>query len=119
MQLHGNESESYISELKARGISVMKAFKVKTRDDIISAERCCADCILLDSGSGSGKTFDWSLIKGINRDFFLAGGLTAENVSDAVRTLRPFAVDASSCLEKNGFKDRKLTEAFVQAVRTA
>ena len=73
--------------------------------------------MLLDSGSGSGETFDWSLIKNVGRDFFLAGGLTADNAADAVEKLRPYGVDASSCLETDGFKDFEKMKAFAEAVR--
>ena len=73
--------------------------------------------MLLDSGQGSGETFDWSLIGGIKREYFLAGGLTADNASEAIKMLRPYAVDASSCLEVDGFKDFDKMNAFAQAVR--
>ena len=116
-QLHGNESEDYAAELRRHGIPVIRAFKVSSEADIEAAKRSCADYILLDSGSGSGETFDWSLIQNVGRDFFLAGGLTAENVGEAVKKLRPFAVDASSCLETDGFKDFDKMKAFAEAVR--
>ena len=116
-QLHGNESEDYVAELKSRGIPVIRAFKVSCEADVAAARNTCADYVLLDSGSGSGETFDWSLIKNVGRDYFLAGGLTAENVGEAVKMLSPFAVDASSCLETDGFKDFTKMRAFAEAVR--
>ena len=116
-QLHGNESEKYAAELKAQGITVIRAFRVSSEADIAEAKSSCADYILLDSGSGSGETFDWSLIDELNRDFFLAGGLTADNAAEAVRRLNPYAVDASSCLETDGFKDFAKMKAFAEAVR--
>ena len=118
-QLHGSESEDYISELKAMSIPVIKAFQVSSEADIAAARSSCADFVLLDSGGGSGETFDWSLIKAVGRNYFLAGGLTADNVADAVKKLRPYAVDASSCLETEGFKDFEKMRAFAEAVRTA
>lgn len=116
-QLHGDESGEYISELQKRGITVIKAFKVKNVSDAEKAEQCRADIVLLDSGSGSGEVFDWSLIKTVRRDYFLAGGLNEKNVSDAIKTLHPFAVDASSCIETNGFKDLEKAQRFVAAIR--
>ena len=77
------------------------------------------DMVLLDSGKGSGQTFDWSLIGSIKRPYLLAGGITAENAGQAIRQLRPFGVDASSCLETDGFKDIAKMKAFAQAVRAA
>ena len=119
VQLHGSESEDFISELKSRGIPVIKAFQVGAAEDIAAAERSCADMVLLDSGKGSGQTFDWSLVGSIKRPYLLAGGVTAENAAQAIRQLRPFGVDASSCLETDGFKDIAKMKAFAQAVRAA
>ncbi|MBR1432134.1 phosphoribosylanthranilate isomerase [Ruminococcus sp.] len=119
VQLHGSESEDFVSELKSRGIPVIKAFQVGAAEDIAAAERSCADMVLLDSGKGSGQTFDWSLIGSIKRPYLLAGGITAENAAQAIRQLRPFGVDASSCLETDGFKDIAKMKAFAQAVRAA
>ncbi|WP_037280172.1 phosphoribosylanthranilate isomerase [Ruminococcus flavefaciens] len=117
VQLHGSESEDYAAELKERGIPVIRAFKVSSEADIAAARSTCADYVLLDSGSGSGETFDWSLIKNVGRDFFLAGGLTADNAAEAVEKLRPYGVDASSCLETDDFKDFEKMKAFAEAVR--
>ena len=118
-QLHGSESEEYAAELKERGITVIRAFRVSSESDIAAARSSCVDFVLLDSGGGSGETFDWSLIKAVGRNYFLAGGLTADNVAEAVKKLRPYAVDASSCLETEGFKDFEKMRAFAEAVRTA
>ena len=119
VQLHGSESEDFVSELKSRGIPVIKAFQVGAAEDIAAAERSCADMVLLDSGKGSGQTFDWSLVGSIKRPYLLAGGITAENAAQAIKQLRPFGVDASSCLETDGFKDIAKMKAFAQAVRAA
>lgn len=117
VQLHGDESEDYAAELKRLGIYVIRAFRVRSEADVRAAESSCADHVLLDSGQGSGETFDWSLIGSISREYFLAGGLTAENAAEAVRELKPYAVDASSCLEADGFKDFEKMRAFAEAVR--
>ena len=119
VQLHGSESEDFVSELKSLGIPVIKAFQVSSAEDIAAAESSCADMVLLDSGKGSGQTFDWSLIGSIRRPYLLAGGITAENAAQAIRRLRPYGVDASSCLETDGFKDFAKMTAFAQAVREA
>ncbi|WP_297960215.1 phosphoribosylanthranilate isomerase [uncultured Ruminococcus sp.] len=119
VQLHGDETEKEIRELKGLGISVIKAFRIGSAADIAAAESSCADMVLLDSGSGSGVTFDWSIIGSMKRPYLLAGGLTAHNAEEAVRRLRPFGVDASSCLETDGFKDLEKMRAFAEAVRAA
>ena len=117
-QLHGNENEEYIRELKAvTNKKVIKAYRVEQAEDLYDVESCCADYVLLDSGAGSGDTFDWNLIKTIKRPFFLAGGLHPNNVESAVKKVHPFAVDVSSGIETNGIKDREKMEAFVSGVR--
>lgn len=117
-QLHGSESEEYIKELKTRsGKLVFKAFKVKCIDDIKNASCSFADYVLLDAGMGDGKTFDWSLLKEMKRDYFLAGGLNVDNINEAVETLRPFGVDVSSGIETDGVKDKDKMLSFVQIVR--
>ncbi|MBQ5990624.1 MAG: phosphoribosylanthranilate isomerase [Oscillospiraceae bacterium] len=116
-QLHGNEPEELVKRLQENGVPVIRAFQIKSEDDVKKAETSCADHILLDSGKGSGLTFDWSLLKAVNRPYFLAGGLDPENVSRAVTELHPYAVDTSSGLETDGFKDRDKMIAFAEAVR--
>lgn len=118
VQLHGNENEEYITALrKAAPCPIIKAFRIESNADIITANNSSADYVLLDSGGGTGTVFDHSLIQGITRPYFLAGGLTPENVVTAVKQLAPFAVDASSSLETDGFKDINKMTAFVKAVR--
>ena len=106
IQLHGNEDDGYITAIKEMtGLPVIKMVKPVSESDIIAARHCVADLILLDSGTGTGKVFDWSLIRDLDRDYILAGGLTPDNVSDAVKRLKPFAVDVSSGVETDGSKD--------------
>ena len=93
-QLHGNESEEYIHSLRFRtGGELIKAFSIKTREDVEKAKKSSADYILLDHGKGgTGESFDWSLIRNMDRPYFLAGGLNAENVEQAMEpmfTTRP------------------------------
>ena len=117
-QLHGNEDDDYITLLRERtGKPVIKAFRIRTEQDALRAEKSKADMILLDAGAGEGRTFDWSLLKEINRPYFLAGGLDPENVVDAVKALKPYAVDVSTGIETNGVKDREKMTAFAGAVR--
>ena len=68
-------------------------------------------------GMGSGETFDWSAVAGVKREFFLAGGLNANNVAAAIQALHPFGVDVSSGIETEGVKDLTKMAAFVAAVR--
>ena len=118
-QLHGQEDESYIRELKkVTDKPVIKAFSVKTAEDIEKALQSPADYILLDQGSGgTGKTFDWSLIPEIKRPFFLAGGIGESNLEQAIREIRPYAVDLSSSVETEKWKDPEKIRRVVDIVR--
>ena len=117
-QLHGNETEEYIQTLrKYVECTIIQAFLIRSKADIEIANDSSADYVLLDSGGGCGKTFDWSLLQEIKRPYFLAGGLTPQNVSKAIKQLKPYAVDASSSLETDGYKDKEKMKAFVNAVR--
>ena len=117
-QLHGNEGNSYIEKLKKHiNTTVIKAFQIKSGEDIAEAQNSAADYVLLDSGKGSGQIFNWELIKSINRPYFLAGGLDTENIQSAIRSNLPFAVDVSSGIETDGKKDLDKMTAFVNAVR--
>lgn len=117
-QLHGNEDDAYIKNL--RGLSnkpIIKAFRVHAVDNIAIAEKSSADFILIDAGAGDGKTFDWTLIKNLRREYFLAGGLNPDNVGDAIKMLNPFAVDVSSGIETDGRKDFTKMATFAEVVR--
>ena len=117
-QLHGSEDEDYIKNLRELSdMPIIKAIKVGSREDIEKAEKSSADMILLDSGAGSGKTFDWELLKGIKRPYFLAGGLDPGNLPEVIENIKPYGVDASSALETDGFKDRDKMAAFANAAR--
>ena len=117
-QLHGGEDEEYIKKLRALSDKpIIKAFLLKSEIDAERAEKSTADYILVDSGTGTGKSFDWELLKNISRPYFLAGGLCCENISQAITALDPYAVDVSSGIETNGCKDKNKMAAFVAAVR--
>lgn len=118
VQLHGGEAEDDIARLRRlTDRPIIKAFRIETAYDIKAANQSTADYILLDSGAGTGTVFDWSLVNSIGRPYFLAGGLDADNVADAVKALRPFAVDVSSGIETDGLKDKAKMAAFIAAVR--
>ena len=119
IQLHGAESERYIGKLRTlTDKPVIKAVSVQNEGDAQKWADTSADYLLLDSkGGGTGQNFNWNLIGKINKPFFLAGGLDAGNISEAIRKTKPFAVDVSSGVETNGFKDPvKITE-FIRRVR--
>ncbi|MBK5201077.1 MAG: phosphoribosylanthranilate isomerase [Spirochaetaceae bacterium] len=103
IQLHGNENQQYISQLRERvNIEIIKALRVNnsTIYDFKSASY-----LLLDSGGGSGKTFDWTSVPKLKKPFFLAGGISIDNMSEAIESFNPYALDISSSVETNGFKD--------------
>ncbi|MBR3514760.1 MAG: phosphoribosylanthranilate isomerase [Lachnospiraceae bacterium] len=119
IQLHGQEDAQYIRTLRQHTKKpIIKAFKITSAEDVQMANESIADYVLLDSGTGTGKTFDHSLIEGIDRPYFLAGGLTAQNVKEVIQSLHPYAVDASSCLETDGRKDKSKMTEFVRAIRS-
>ena len=108
IQLHGNEDEDYIAHLRKQcTLPIIKAFQIKTANDLAKAEASSADMVLLDSGQGSGKSFDWSLLKTFTRPYLLAGGLNPQTIPKALNNLNPWGVDLSSGLETNGLKDRE------------
>ncbi len=119
-QLHGSEDEAYLTRLRSfTDQPIIQAFKIRTEADAARAAKSGADYILLDSGSGSGTLMDWRLIRNVERPYFLAGGLSPENVREAIAALHPYALDVSSGIETGGVKDQNKMEAFVDAVRSA
>ncbi len=117
-QLHGQEEDAYIERLRElTDKPIIKAFQIRSQENLAAAEDSKADMILLDSGTGSGKTFDWSLLKQVKRPYFLAGGITPDNAAHAVESLRPFGLDLSSGVETDGYKDEKKIETLIRRVR--
>lgn len=117
-QLHGQEDEAYAEELRRAGDHcIIRAFAVRSSEDIHRAFAFPADYPLLDNGKGTGETFDWSLFQEQEKTFFLAGGLSPENVKEAIECFHPYAVDVSSGVETDGFKDYEKMKAFMDAVR--
>lgn len=125
IQLHGDEDVSYLSRLKSLLFDsdinpcIIKSFKVASKEDVKMAENFPSDYILLDSGTGTGVSFDWDLLEDIQRSYFLAGGLNPDNVSDAILRLHPYGVDVSSGIETAKVKDKSKAEAFARSVRDA
>lgn len=119
-QLHGSESEDYIRNLKERTNNEMKiinAIEMSGEKDLLEYENSIADYLLLDSGKGSGKTFDWRLIRqDLDKDFFLAGGIDISNVTEAIESFNPYAIDLSSSLETDGFKDENKIKKIMEVI---
>ncbi|MGY2281502.1 phosphoribosylanthranilate isomerase [Pseudomonas monsensis] len=125
LQFHGDESAEACEEWRRPYI---KALRVKAGDDIAAAVAACpgASGVLLDTyvegvPGGTGEAFDWSLIPpDLSKPLILAGGLTPENVADAVARVRPYAVDVSGGVEASkGIKDHAKIRAFIAAARKA
>ena len=119
-QLHGSESEQYILDLKKKTdgeLKTINAIEMTQEVDLLEYNDSNSDYLLLDSGKGSGKTFDWSLIrKDIKKEFFLAGGLNSKNVTQAIDEFNPYAIDLSSSLETNGFKDENKIKEIMEVI---
>lgn len=116
-QLHGEESEKDIRYLQiATGKPVIKAVKVHGRQDVEAWLDSAADYLLFDSGMGSGRTFDWSLLEGVNRPYFLAGGLGPDNLGQVLAHGGPYGVDLSSSLETDGCKDPEKIRRVMELV---
>lgn len=123
IQLHGDEDEAYIRELKRRsGAPVIKAVRVQSGEDILRAKQLPCDYLLLDTYTkgqygGSGRVFDWNMIPPLGKPFFLAGGICRENVPEAL-ACRPYCLDVSSAVETDGRKDPEKIRRMVEAVRS-
>ena len=118
IQLHGDEDSEYISKLKNDvNTPVIKAFRIKSKSDINNLYKEGSDFILLDAGAGDGKTLDESILKDFKDDYFLAGGLSPDNIYEKITALHPFGVDVSSGIETGGKKDADKMRKFVKLVR--
>lgn len=119
LQLHGNETNEDIKYLKAQtGKPVIKAVKIVTGDEILKWDESDADYLLLDSGMGTGKTFDWSKAeRRPSKPFFLAGGIGAHNIKEAANIFKPYAIDLSSSVETDKKKDKSKIKAVIEALR--
>ena len=137
LQLHGDEDAAYIAKLKTlTGAKIIKAIRLRSGDpeanaklltEAAQADYYLFDTFVADTYGGTGKTFSLSLLKGmrIDKPFFLAGGLDADNVAEIIgqvqkdETLRPnfYGVDVSGGIETDGYKDTVKMEAFMKAIR--
>lgn len=128
IQLHGDEDNSYIEQLKDlrdSGIELWKAIRIQDEATVESLAMYNVDVFVLDAYTagqygGAGKTFDWRLARRAKKfgKIILAGGLNIENVSDAVNCVEPYCVDVSSGIESDGVKDGEKIRQFVQRVRS-
>lgn len=119
VQVHGNLSVEEF-EILRRSVFTTKAFIVRNYKEVLQEiEKYKPDQILLDSGCGSGETHDWEISKRIAEVYpvMLAGGLNPENVKRAIEVVKPFGVDVSSGVEKNGVKDEFLIREFVRRAK--
>jgi phosphoribosylanthranilate isomerase len=129
IQLHGDESPQFVSEVKHEfpKLRVWKAVRIASSEDLAALDRYDCDGWVLDSKvegvhGGSGKSFDWSLLKGLSRkiELILSGGLTPMNVAEAIRATAPEWVDVASGVESApGIKDAKLIREFIRQAHSA
>jgi len=123
VQVHGDETVEYMLELSRLipfGIEVWKAVRVRDMFSLLELEKFKVDAYVLDAYDeagygGTGKIIDWNLVSSVGKlgKVILAGGLTPENVHDAVSIVRPYAVDVSSGVETGGYKDEKKIRDFI------
>ena len=124
LQFHGDEPPEFCTQF---GLMSMKAFRIRDEKSLDELSKYQTDAFLLDAYSaeargGTGEKFNWDLAieaQKFNKPIFLAGGLTPENVAEAVRKVRPFAVDVSSGVESEpGKKDHAKVKAFIAAAKS-
>ena len=114
VQIHGMFYETLIPKIS---VPVIRAIQLSDQEAQVTSP---ADFLLFDAPvAGSGQTFDWDLLKDqkIQQDFFIAGGLTVDNVRQARETFQPYALDVSSGVETNGHKDIEKIKAFIEGVK--
>lgn len=121
IQYHGNESLEFIQNI---GLPSIKVISMRSKKDKELIKLCNTQYVLVDTpgiefNGGTGQAFDWSLLEGDlpRNQMILAGGLTSENVQEAIRKVRPAMVDVSSGVERNNRKDESLIRAFIRAVK--
>lgn len=117
IQLHGNESKEYIKELKKMvNIPIIKVYKIVNQDSFNKLNED-VDYYLFDSlVGGSGKVFDWSLLKNIDKPYFMAGGINIDNVDIALKK-DCYAIDVSSGVEKNNIKDEIKIKELIRRIK--
>lgn len=132
LQLHGDEDAAYeetlFESLIQHGIDnpqerCIKAYRIRGAEDFRKIGETKCRWILLDTYSpalpgGTGEHFNWELIQGMDREFFLAGGINVGNVERAIREVKPYAIDISSSLETDGMKDKEKIREFMEKIRS-
>lgn len=120
LQLHGKEDEIYLEKLRKLlpKKEIWKAFSVKTEDEVEKALQFPGDKILLDYGKGDGISFDWSILENVQKPFILAGGITPENVGQAVARFQPEIIDVSSGVETEKRKDLQKIKKMIKEIRS-
>ena len=114
IQVHGPMDETILQDLPQQMIRAVQVGKDATLPET------SADYLLFDAPvAGSGQTFDWQKLESqkFTKPFFIAGGLTEDNVADAIRFFNPYAVDVSSGVETNGIKDQEKIKRFIERVK--
>lgn len=114
VQIHGMFDEALIPKIS---VPVIRAIQLSDQEAKVTSP---ADFLLFDAPvAGSGQTFDWDLLKDqkIQQDFFIAGGLTVDNVRQAKETFQPYALDVSSGVETDGRKDIEKIKAFIEGAK--
>lgn len=111
VQLHGQESPEYCKKIKA---PVIKYFAPLDFDNITDYD---TEYYLFDSGTGSGKTFDWDKIPQSEKPFFLAGGINKNNIKTAIDRINPYCIDLSSAVETNGVKDYNKINEIMECMK--
>lgn len=114
VQIHGAFDEVLIPLIS---VPVIRAIQLSDQEAQVNSQ---ADYLLLDAPvAGSGQTFDWGLLKDqkIQQYFFIAGGLTVDNVHQARETFQPYALDVSSGVETDGRKDIEKIKAFIEGAK--
>ncbi|MBZ0253661.1 MAG: phosphoribosylanthranilate isomerase [Candidatus Methylomirabilis sp.] len=125
VQIHGVDDPGFFRDV---GVPAIRAVAVRDRASVEGLERFGVRAVLLDAydperPGGTGKTFDWELASALARgaqEMILAGGLTPENVADAIRVVRPYAVDVATGVEREpGRKDFAKVRDFIRAAKEA
>ncbi len=126
LQFHGDETSRYCDHFTKQGLQIIKTFRIKDKLSFKRIDEYNVSAYLFDTYSegplgGTGETFDWSLIDDkpyIRERLFLAGGLNLQNVEAAIRTVKPYAIDVASGVEKSpGVKDPSLLEKFIRLAK--
>jgi len=122
LQFHGDETQDYIDNFK--NFTVWKAIRIKDKEDLEKTKQFKVNSFVFDTLTkneygGTGKTFNWKVLKGmeLNVPIILAGGLNENNVEEAIKIVDPYAVDVSSGVETEGYKDFKKMKSFIEKVR--